>query len=189
MRAFGPMNKASNVIAMTCENHRLRKSQEVDLFIQRLVCLRFKTSPCWEERTPRRGRKEDALIHEHSHRPANSLPTFLTSCLRHFWGWWHTGTATQVKESQLLLASRDQHPGSSAPSRQVLWFSASQHIAQTTCQVCLTWYCQAEAASRPAPVAPSNTAARMIHESSNGNNHCLFLHFQISRGDCKTGSE
>lgn len=33
MRSFVPMNNASNVIAMNYENHRLKKSQEVDLFI------------------------------------------------------------------------------------------------------------------------------------------------------------
>lgn len=44
MRSFGPLNKASNALAMTFENHRLKKSQEVDLFIQRLARIRFKTS-------------------------------------------------------------------------------------------------------------------------------------------------
>lgn len=40
MRSSAPMNNASNVIATNCENHRLKKSQEVHLFIQRLVYMR-----------------------------------------------------------------------------------------------------------------------------------------------------
>jgi len=47
MRSFVPMKNASNVVAMNCESHRLKKSQEVDLFIQRLVYIRrFTTRLC-----------------------------------------------------------------------------------------------------------------------------------------------
>lgn len=43
MRSSVPMNNASNVIATNCEKHRLKKSQEVHLFIQRLVYMRRST--------------------------------------------------------------------------------------------------------------------------------------------------
>ena len=47
MRSGGNINKASTVIAMNWENHRFKKSQAVNLFIQKLVYIRrFTTRLC-----------------------------------------------------------------------------------------------------------------------------------------------
>lgn len=129
MRALVPVN---NVIARNCENHRLKKLREVDLFIQTLVYIRrFTTSLCCNcfvltglskltavfTKSPiMRGHEEGEgrrRIFFHVLAQLRDQVTYsaLRYCLpKAFLGWWHTDITTEVKENRLLFAPRHQHP-------------------------------------------------------------------------------